>query len=299
MDLRRFFVGRTIGLLAVLVFVGGFFLFNHYIYREKQGEIQTPEKDFKNISYEIDGQSFALVDGRSEVEAAPGSASKIVTEYFGNEVRGDFTGDGREDIAFLLTQNGGGSGTFYYVVAALKKNIAIKEGDQSIKYFGTNAILLGDRIAPQTTEFRDGQIIVNYADRKANEPMATQPSVGVSRYFKIENDKLIEYKRDVLPVTNFEECAAQGNPIMESYPRQCRADGKTFTEVIAKVTMCPDSSRNVDACITIYKPVCAKVNIQCIKAPCYPVKQTFGNSCEACTNPLAESYTEGECAPTQ
>lgn len=33
-------------------------------------------------------------------------------------------------------------------------------------------------------------------------------------------------------VTNFEECAEAGNPVMESYPRQCRASGQTFTENI-------------------------------------------------------------------
>lgn len=33
-------------------------------------------------------------------------------------------------------------------------------------------------------------------------------------------------------VTNFMECAAVGNPIMESYPRQCRHGGETFTEDI-------------------------------------------------------------------
>jgi len=33
-------------------------------------------------------------------------------------------------------------------------------------------------------------------------------------------------------VTNFEECVAIGNPVMESYPRQCRADGQTFIEFI-------------------------------------------------------------------
>jgi hypothetical protein len=31
-------------------------------------------------------------------------------------------------------------------------------------------------------------------------------------------------------ITNFEQCARAGYPIMESYPRQCRADGKTFVE---------------------------------------------------------------------
>ncbi len=34
-------------------------------------------------------------------------------------------------------------------------------------------------------------------------------------------------------ITNFKECADAGNPIMESYPQQCRtADGRTFTEEI-------------------------------------------------------------------
>jgi len=31
-------------------------------------------------------------------------------------------------------------------------------------------------------------------------------------------------------ITNFEECAAAGYPVMESYPRQCAANGQTFTE---------------------------------------------------------------------
>ncbi len=36
-------------------------------------------------------------------------------------------------------------------------------------------------------------------------------------------------------VNTFEECAAAGYPIMESYPRQCKTpDGRTFTEVIEK-----------------------------------------------------------------
>lgn len=33
-------------------------------------------------------------------------------------------------------------------------------------------------------------------------------------------------------VTNFEECVALGNPVMESYPRQCRSGEQTFTENI-------------------------------------------------------------------
>ena len=35
-----------------------------------------------------------------------------------------------------------------------------------------------------------------------------------------------------IPITNFEECARAGNPITESIPRQCNANGKNFIEKI-------------------------------------------------------------------
>ena len=137
--------------------------------------------NYKDISYEIEGRVITLANGVSEIEAAPGSASKIVSRYFGNEASGDLNSDGTPDVAFLLTQSGGGSGTFYYVVVAVKT----KDG-----YVGTNAVLLGDRIAPQSTELRDGSLIVNYADRKPGEAMTTPPSVGVSKYLKVVDGKL-------------------------------------------------------------------------------------------------------------
>jgi hypothetical protein len=119
-------------------------------------------------------------------KSPPGSAAKIVTRYFGNEATGDLNSDGTPDTALLLTQSGGGSGTFYYVVVALKT----KDG-----YMGTNAVLLGDRIAPQTTELRDGTVIVNYADRKPGEAMTTLPSVGVSKYLKVVDGVLTAVPR--------------------------------------------------------------------------------------------------------
>jgi len=139
--------------------------------------------DYKNATYVIEGQPVTLVNGHSEVPAAPGSASKVLTDYFGNDATGDLNGDGLPDVAFILTQNSGGSGTFYYVVAALRSSAGT--------YTGTNAVLLGDRIAPQTTEIKGGEVIVNYADRKPGEPMTAQPSVGVSKYLKVENGALV------------------------------------------------------------------------------------------------------------
>jgi Heat shock protein len=84
----------------------------------------------------------------------------------------DLNGDGRDDVVFLLTQEGEGSGTFFYVVAALATDAG---------YIGSEGVLLGDRIAPQTTESGTGKIVVvNYAVRAPGEPFTTLPSIGKS-----------------------------------------------------------------------------------------------------------------------
>jgi hypothetical protein len=69
-------------------------------------------------------------------------------------------------------------------------------------------------------------------------------------------------------------------------------------EVELQLTTCTDEEREVDACIQIYQPVCAEVFVQCIKAPCDPIFQTFSNACDACRNRLVEAHTAGEC-PSQ
>jgi hypothetical protein len=142
--------------------------------------------DPRNATYEIEGRPVTLVNGLSEVEAAPGSASKVTTRVFGNEASGDLDGDGTADVALLLTQNSGGSGTFYYAVVARWTPAG---------FAGTNGVLLGDRIAPQTTQVQDGTVIVNYAERRPGEPFTIQPSVGVSKYLKIESGRLVETAR--------------------------------------------------------------------------------------------------------
>lgn len=159
------------GVLAVAIAAGAWYVLGGV------SPVTTVPADYKDGTYIIEGQPVTLVDGRAEVESAPGSASKTITQYFGNEATGDLNGDGVADVAFLVAQTGGGSGTFYYVVAAMKT---------ASGYTGTSAVLLGDRVAPQTTEIRDGQLIVNYAVRAAGEPMTAQPSVGKSLFLKFD-----------------------------------------------------------------------------------------------------------------
>ena len=181
----------VIGGVLILVALAVFFLARTYY--KSAPLISSP--DYKNISYKIDNRDITLKDGISELDIVPGSASKLITTYFGNEAHSDLNSDGTEDVAFILTQSGGGSGTFYYVVAALKINDV---------YRGTNAILLGDRIAPQNIEIKNGQIIANYADRKPGEPMTTPPSVGRSKYITLSGTILVEAPRGAafaMPIT--------------------------------------------------------------------------------------------------
>jgi heat shock protein HslJ len=164
---------------AIVVLIGGFLLLTPDTSRRQE---TVTVADHKNAEYVIDGQRVRLVNGISETAAAPGSTSKIVTQYFGNEVRHDLNGDGREDVVFLVTQRTGGSGTFYYVVAAL---------NMPLGYIGAQGLLLGDRIAPQTTEMskavgKENIVVVNYADRKPDESFSVAPSVGKSIWLKLD-----------------------------------------------------------------------------------------------------------------
>lgn len=170
----------------VLAIVGVLFLGRYAIHQASTGAIvptanntanvnvvPTPTLEVRNATYTIDGQSFTLSNGKVVMEIAPGSASKQVVQIFGEPVLGDLSGDGKEDAAVLLVRTNGGSGTFYYAVLVLSDNGLSKT---------TNALLLGDRIAPQTVEIHEGQAVYNYAERKAGEPMTAQPSIGKSLY---------------------------------------------------------------------------------------------------------------------
>lgn len=117
---------------------------------------------------------------------------------------------------------------------------------------------------------------------------------------------MISKKIPPISVVDFEQCAKTGGRVMESYPRQCRYGDQTFTEVLPSEQVTPPVVANEprrcnaeqkkgDVCAQVYAPVCAIVNVQCIKEPCNPVPQTFSNECEACHNALVESYTQGEC----
>ena len=141
-----------------------------------------------NATYLVEKQAIHLVNGQAEFQAAPGSAIKITTVIFGKPAYGDLNHDGREDAALFLVHDPGGSGTFYYVAAAIAANNS---------YQGTNAVLLGDRVSPRTIHIRNGVIIAEFDDRKPDQPMAAAPSIAETIYLKLNEGCLTAIKPPV------------------------------------------------------------------------------------------------------
>lgn len=71
--------------------------------------------------------------------------------------------------------------------------------------------------------------------------------VGTGVYFAVNRQSSLP----VSQITNFEECAQTGYPILESYPAQCRTpDGKHFVEDIVKGTLPPPGPITISGSIT-------------------------------------------------
>jgi hypothetical protein len=168
-----------------LIFVGALILIIFSVYLI----IQTIYPDSAVIGVSDPQKVWAIIDGKyigvnnTGPQSMEENSPVITTRIFGKPVFGDISGDGKDDAVFFMTYEGSGSGVFFYAVAAKKTDTG---------WVGMNSILLGDRIAPQNINIVNGVANFNYADRKANEPFTTQPSVGVTKRFVISGSELRE-----------------------------------------------------------------------------------------------------------
>ncbi|HEX4799093.1 MAG TPA: hypothetical protein VFV22_00960 [Candidatus Paceibacterota bacterium] len=190
MHQRRFFIIQIISFVVVCAVVT-FTIYIFHSHEIEEGNSITSDEhvtvaDHKDATYILNGEKVQFDDGYNEKVITPDSATKIITRYFGSELFTDLDGDGDDDVAFIIIQETGGSGIFYYAVAALNTESG---------YVGTDAYLLGDRIAPQPTTISSNQVhknvvVFNYADRAPYEPMSTQPSIGKSVYLKVDKETM-------------------------------------------------------------------------------------------------------------
>lgn len=184
---------KSIGILLAIVCVAGLASYSSKdeplaTTQQKQSIVQEDVNkvifNTLNSTYKIDNTLIKLINGKAEIEVVPGSASKIITTVWKQPTVGNLNSDNSEDSAVVLIQQAGGSGTFYYIAA----NVSTKEG----KYIGTNPILLGDRIDPESIKIDNGKISVSYLDRKESEPMSTKPSVEKTKTFLVDGNSLSE-----------------------------------------------------------------------------------------------------------
>ncbi|MEK9154880.1 MAG: Gmad2 immunoglobulin-like domain-containing protein [Patescibacteria group bacterium] len=63
----------------------------------------------------------------------------------------------------------------------------------------------------------------------------TITSILITSFYFFYKDSGFFSPEQINEIKNFKECALAGYPILESYPRQCRADNKTFIEEIEPI----------------------------------------------------------------
>lgn len=130
-----------------------------------------------NLVVTIGDRTFRMANGFAAQQAVPGSATQDTIRVIGEPAFGDVNRDGHRDAALIIANDPGGSATSYYAV------LAVKEADS---YRATNALLVGDRIAPLTVEYLDLRFVYNYLDRRSGEPMTTPPSVVKSLWIQFD-----------------------------------------------------------------------------------------------------------------
>ena len=109
----------------------------------------------------------------------PESAAVVLTQVIHKPVYVDLDGDNIKEAVSIVMQQTGGTGSFYYLVVA-------GDGDKIIESY-----FLGDRIKIVSVNVVDNVIIVEYFEREMGQPMASKPTVKVSKKLKLEGEKIV------------------------------------------------------------------------------------------------------------
>jgi hypothetical protein len=142
----------------------------------------SAEVDPANARYRIGSVVYTLLNGRSDIEAAPGSATRIVTVLGARRAYGDLDRSSA-DAAVVLEHQPGGSGTFSY--------LAVTSGGSGGTAVGPT-VLLGDRVLVTRLAIVQGRIEVSYMTRYPAEPFTFAPTLTVTKVFTLTGGALVE-----------------------------------------------------------------------------------------------------------
>ncbi|MCX6053409.1 MAG: hypothetical protein NTZ74_00555 [Chloroflexi bacterium] len=121
-------------------------------------------------------KTVQLVDGEYEISDNNGRYSgKILQDSFG-----DLNGDGKEDTAFLLAENAGGTGVFVSLIAVVSR------GEQ---YDQLESVLIDDRPVINSFGVASGEIHLSALLHGSLDDMVS-PTFGVTQVYRVLGDKL-------------------------------------------------------------------------------------------------------------
>ena len=143
----------------------------------------TFHQDPSNATFTIDDELVTLSAGRNERAITPESSLTEETILLDKFAYGDINADGKEDTLLLLARYGGGSGTFIYLAAFVSGPVT---------YRGSNAVFIGDRIAPQSISLNGAIVTVEYLDRGPDDAFAVEPTILTTKQFIYRNGELAE-----------------------------------------------------------------------------------------------------------
>ena len=122
-----------------------------------------------------------LTDGKFQqgTAGAPDYVSVNVTDFIAS---GDLNGDGVDEIAALIAENYGGSGTFVFLVI-------YSDADGKLT-FQTSA-LVDDRPALNALSIKNGEVFLDAATRDADDPFCC-PTLKTNRHYTLLVDNQLE-----------------------------------------------------------------------------------------------------------
>lgn len=138
----------------------------------------------KNAEYPSEfpaGKRARLIHGRYEEAIQPGAATRLVIALHPVYAQGDLNGDGADDAAVVLVASGGGSGTFYQVVAVLNEGGTPRP---------LGAASLGDRVKVDKVAISSGEIVIQMVAHGPQDPLCC-PSQQTTRSFRLQGDRLV------------------------------------------------------------------------------------------------------------
>lgn len=170
-------------LIIVVLIAIIFFLF---LFKNSSVEVQTNTETTTGESFRPDASSASFIFDSETIVLSNGKHTTSFgeeTTILDDETFGDLNNDNKDDSVVLLSRTGLGSGNFIYVAAYISGPVSYK---------GTNAVFLGDRVAPQNISIRNGVVVITYLDRRENEPFAAEPTVESQLELAYQNGTLIE-----------------------------------------------------------------------------------------------------------